>query len=90
MGQEMGTQRLECLAPVADRGFVRRAKLGQRPAERRIKEDGIVAEPLVPTWGGEDLAANDPLGFVKDASLVREGNMADEAGVTAGDATLAQ
>ena len=63
MGQEMGTQRLECLAPVADRGFVRRAQLGQRPAERRIKEDGIVAEPLIPTWGGEDLAANDPLGF---------------------------
>ena len=64
---------------MADGGLLDLIQLGERPAEGRIKEDGVVAEAVRPARLGSDLSRDSP-GRLEEMLLPRcDGDVADEA-----------
>src|SRR6266540_661780 len=80
----------KCFSAMAHGGFSRAVELGQRAAERRVKEDRVVAEPVRPSRLAGDFSFHDSLRLEQEVVSCRDRDVADEPRSAAGHAALAK
>ena len=80
----MGEQSAEGVASVGERPLLLAGDFGEGEVEGRDEEEGIVAEAVGASGGGEELAFGGAFGAEEDLAVAGEGEVADEVGGVVG------
>jgi len=81
---DLREERAEGVAAVGELPLLGAGDFGEGEVEGRDEEEGIVAEAVGASGGGEELAFGVALGAKEDLAVAGEGEVADEAGGAVG------